>query len=288
MTGFGKAEFTTKSVRCTAEVTSFNNRFLELSVKLPRQLSSLEGQLRELVAEYVSRGKVSLYIGFEEIGADAAKYHINIEAFRAYYDQLTKIQKKLKIPGQVQINDLVALPEISSSLAEFIDDKKIWPIVEKAAVKALTQMSTMRSKEGSALSSDMNKRLVIIKQHLNEVETESNTVVEKMREKLKTRIAEILESTAIDQTRLEQEVVFYSDKSDITEECIRFDSHIDQFDDALKLKEPIGKKLNFLLQEMNREVNTIAAKSSELAISKSTLVIKEEIEKLREQVQNVE
>jgi len=172
MTGFGKAEFTTKSVRCTAEVTSFNNRFLELSVKLPRQLSSLEGQLRELVAEYVSRGKVSLYIGFEEIGADAAKYHINIEAFRAYYDQLTKIQKKLKIPGQVQINDLVALPEISSSLAEFIDDKKIWPIVEKAAVKALTQMSTMRSKEGSALSSDMNKRLVIIKQHLNEVETE--------------------------------------------------------------------------------------------------------------------
>ncbi|MGH8015183.1 MAG: YicC/YloC family endoribonuclease [Candidatus Zixiibacteriota bacterium] len=288
MTGFGKAEMTIKFVRCTAEVTSFNNRFLELSIKLPRQLSSLEGQLRELVGDNFSRGKVSVYISYDETGADAAKYHINMEAFKSYYGQLAKIQKKFKIPGQVQISDLLALPEIFGSMSESIDEKKIWPIVEKTAIKALDQMSAMRAKEGAALAGDMVKRLVIIKKHLEMVKSDSRSVVDKMREKLKARIEEVLGSTNIDQTRLEQEVVFYADKSDITEEYTRFASHIEQFENAFKLKEPVGKKFNFLLQEMNREANTIAAKSSELNIAKATLVIKEEIEKLREQVQNVE
>ncbi len=288
MTGFGKAEATAKNIRCVAEVTSFNNRFLELSVKLPRQLSSLEAQLRELVGERVSRGKVSVYIGYDEIGTTAAKYNINIDAFKAYYSQLTVIQKKLKIPGQVQMSDLLAFPEISGSSQESIDEKKIWPIVEKVADKALAQMSSMRSKEGTALANDMAKRLEIIENLLGQIQTESGTVVEKMREKLTKRIEEILQSSSIDQTRLEQEVTFYADKSDITEECTRFASHNEQFKHAFKLKEPVGKKLNFLLQEMNREANTIASKSSELNIAKAALVIKEEIEKLREQVQNVE
>ena len=288
MTGFGKAEVLTKNIRCTAEVTSFNNRFLELSVKLPRQLSSLEAQLRELVGDRVSRGKVNLYIGYDEIGADAAKYHINIDAIKAYYSQLKVIQKKLKIPGKVEIEDILAIPESYGSSSESVDEKKIWPIVEKAADKALTQMSFMRGKEGAALSNDMAMRIDTIEKLLAQVEAESKTVVQKMREKLTKRIEEILQSSSIDQTRLEQEVAFYADKSDITEECTRFASHNEQFKHAFTLKEPIGKKLNFLLQEMNREANTIASKSSELNIAKGALVMKEEIEKLREQVQNVE
>ena len=288
MTGFGKAEVLTKNIRCTAEVTSFNNRFLELSVKLPRQLSSLEAQLRELVGDRVSRGKVNLYIGYDEIGADAAKYHINTDAIKAYYSQLKVIQKKLKIPGKVEIEDILAIPESYGSSSESVDEKKIWPIVEKAADKALTQMSFMRGKEGAALSNDMAMRIDTIEKLLAQVEAESKTVVQKMREKLTKRIEEILQSSSIDQTRLEQEVAFYADKSDITEECTRFASHNEQFKHAFTLKEPIGKKLNFLLQEMNREANTIASKSSELNIAKGALVMKEEIEKLREQVQNVE
>ena len=288
MTGFGKAEVVTKNFRCTAEVASFNNRFLELSVKLPRQLSSLEAQLREMIGERVSRGKVSVYIGYDEIGASAAKYHINVDAIKAYYSQLKEIQKKLKIPGAVEIEDILAIPESYGTSSESIDEKKIWPIVEKAADKALSQMSLMRSKEGSALCNDMAKRIDIIEKLLAQVQTESKTVVEKMREKLAKRIEEILQISSLDQTRLEQEVAFYADKSDITEECTRFASHNEQFKNAFKLKEPVGKKLNFLLQEMNREANTIASKSSELSIAKATLVMKEEIEKLREQVQNVE
>ena len=288
MTGFGKAEVLTKNMRCTAEVTSFNNRFLELSVKLPRQLSSLEAQLREMVGDRVSRGKVSLYIGYDEIGNNAAKYHINSDAIKAYYSQLKEIQRKLKIPGKVEIEDILAIPESYSTSSESVDEKEIWPIVKKAADKALTQMSFMRSKEGAALSNDMAKRIEVIEKLLAQVEAESKTVVEKMREKLVKRIEEILQSTSVDQTRLEQEVAFYADKSDITEECTRFASHNAQFKHAFELKEPVGKKLNFLLQEMNREANTIASKSSELNIAKATLAMKEEIEKLREQVQNVE
>ena len=162
MTGFGKAEVTTKSVRCVAEVTSFNNRFLELSIKLPRQLSSLEAQLRELVGERVTRGKVSIYIGYDEIGTQSAKYNINMEAFKAYYNQLTKIRKKLKIAGLVQMSDLLAFPEISGASQDSIDQKIVWPIVEKAADKALSQMSMMRKKEGDALSADMTKRISVI------------------------------------------------------------------------------------------------------------------------------
>ncbi len=288
MTGFGKAEVVTKNIRCTAEITSFNNRFLELSVKLPRQLSSLEAQLRDLVGERVSRGKVNLYIGYDEIGANAAKYNINTDAIKAYYSQLKGIQKKLKIPGKVEIEDILAIPESYGASSESLDEKKIWPIVEKAADKALTQMSFMRGKEGAALSNDMAKRIDIIEMLLAQVAEESKSVVDKMREKLNKRIEEILQSTSIDRTRLEQEVAFYADKSDITEECTRFASHNEQFKSAFKLQEPVGKKLNFLLQEMNREANTIASKSSELNIAKATLVMKEEIEKLREQVQNVE
>lgn len=288
MTGFGKAEVTTKTIRCVAEVTSFNNRFLELSVKLPRQLSSLEGQLRELVGERVSRGKVVVYIGYDEIGADSAKYHINSDAIKAYFSQIKSIQKKLKIPGQVNIGDLMAFPEISGGSQDSIDEKKIWPIIEKAADKALSQMALMRGKEGAALANDMTKRISLVEKLLAQVKAESGGVVAKVREKLTKRIQEFQTSASIDQNRLEQELTIYADKSDISEECTRFESHLEQFSGALKMKEPVGKKLNFLLQEMNREANTIASKSSELSIAKASLEIKEEIEKLREQVQNVE
>lgn len=288
MTGFGKAEVTTRSVRCVAEVTSFNNRFLELSIKLPRQLSALEGQLRELVGDKVSRGKVTVFVGYDEIGPDAAKYHIEADAFKAYLHQLTKLQKELEIPGQLQISDFLAFPEISGAPQDSIDEKKVWPIVEKVADKALSQMALMRSKEGAALAADMAKRIGVVEKLLGQVHAESGTVVEKMREKLSKRIHDFQQSASIDQSRLEQELTIYADRSDISEECTRFESHLRQFNSALRLKEPVGKKLNFLLQEMNREANTIASKSSELSIAKATLKIKEEIEKLREQVQNVE
>jgi uncharacterized protein (TIGR00255 family) len=288
MTGFGKAEIVSKNNRCVAEVTSFNNRFLELSVKLPRQLSNLEAELRELVGKNVSRGKVSVYIGFEETGPKSSRYNINVDAFTAYHNQLTKIQKKLKIKGDLQIRDLLAFPQTYETQSETIDDKAIWPVVKKAASQALAKMTDMRQKEGKALAADMAKRAKQIDKLLHLVESESAAVVTRVREKLTKRIEEVMQSSSIDKNRLEQEVIMYAEKSDISEECTRFASHIEQFQNSLKLKEPVGKKLNFILQEMNREVNTIASKTSELGVAKHALDLKDEIEKLREQVQNVE
>lgn len=288
MTGFGKAEVTTKSVRCVAEVTSFNNRFLELSIKLPRQLSVLEANLRELVSKQVNRGKVSIYIGYEETGPKATRYTINVDAFSAYYDQLSKLQKKLKFKGAVELRDLLAFPETYSTQSESIDEKAIWPVIKKVATDALTKMTAMRAKEGKALGTDMDKRVKIIDKLLHLVESESTSVVTRVRDKLTKRIEEVMQSSSIDKNRLEQEIIMYAEKADISEECTRFASHVEQFQSSLKQKEPIGKKLNFILQEMNREANTIASKTSELSVAKHTLELKEEIEKIREQVQNVE
>ena len=288
MTGFGKAELVTKTVRCMTEVTSFNNRFLELSIKLPRQLSSLEAEMRELVGQMVSRGKVSVYISYEEIGAKASRYNINEDAFTAYHSQLAKIQKKLKIKGAIELRDILAFPETYTTPSETVDEKTVWAVIKKVATQALEKMSAMREKEGKALAVDMGNRTRQIDKLLHLVESDSAAVVTRVREKLTKRIQEVLQSSSIDKNRLEQEVIMYAEKSDISEECTRFASHIEQFQNSLRLNEPIGKKLNFILQELNREANTIASKTSELSIARHTLELKEEIEKLREQVQNVE
>jgi uncharacterized protein (TIGR00255 family) len=288
MTGFGKAESITKIGKFTLEISSVNNRFLEVSARLPRQYSLLEHRLRELVSARLTRGKVSLSVGFEELDAAPGKYLINRKAAKSYLRQLNEVKKELRLSGQIDLHDLLLLPEISQAEPEALDEELVWSGVKKAADKALVELILMRRREGAAMARDMNQRLRIINRLVKKITKGSTNSVEKYRRKLSTRIEELLQSKEVDPERLEQEVALFAERSDISEECTRLMSHIQQFQKSVNLNEPVGKRLTFILQEMNRETNTIGAKCSEAEIASAVIAAKEELEKLRELAQNVE
>lgn len=288
MTGFGKAELRAPIGKFSVEISSVNNRFLEISARLPRQFFAFEAKLRTLISAQLERGKVYLYVGYEESNDSAAKFAINRAAARAYHKQLIQLKKELGLSGNVELHDLMLLPEFANPEKESTDDKLIWPALEKAARKALKGLISMRRKEGAALASDMRQRLKAINGYIKVIVDHSTDFVDSYREKLTARIQELLQSPVPDSVRLEEEIVMVAERIDISEECIRLKSHVGQFTQTLAKTDPVGKKLNFILQEMNREANTIASKCSDIQISSAVISLKEEIEKLREQVQNVE
>ncbi len=288
MTGFGKAEQKTPLGTFTVEISSVNNRFLESSVRLPRQFSAVEHRVRELLGKYVNRGKLYVFVGFAESDESPDKYAINVRAATAYAKQLQALRNDLGLGGDVTIGDLLAFPEVVKSDEDSYDDEEIWAQLSPVLEVALKGLAAMRRREGEAMARDMDQRLKEITTVTRSVEAEAGQMVERYRERLKTRIAEISDAIEVDPNRLEQEVALQADRSDITEECTRMYSHIEQYDADLRRDEPVGKRLNFILQEMNREANTIASKCTEAAITRSVISLKEEIEKLRELVQNVE
>ncbi len=288
MTGFGKAELITKIGKFTLEISSVNNRFLEVSARLPRQYSLLEHRLRELVSAQLTRGKISIYVGFEESETAPGKYSINKKAAKSYLLQLTEVKKELRLGGEIDLHDLLLLPEVSQAEPEAPDEELVWSGIKKAADKALAELISMRRREGAAMAQDMNQRLRIINRLNKKITKGSANSVERYRRKLSARIEELLQSKEIDPNRLEQEIALFAERSDITEECTRLMSHIEQYQKSVNLKEPVGKRLTFILQEMNRETNTIGAKCSEAEIASAVIALKEELEKLRELAQNVE
>ncbi|MBK7140996.1 MAG: YicC family protein [bacterium] len=288
MTGFGRAEVSSPVGSLTVEVSSVNNRFLEMSVRIPRQLSLLEMQIRELISSRVNRGQINLSVTLDDTDALVQRTLINKRLAAAYTKQLRALGKELKMEGDVSLEELVLIPDILKPDKERVDHEQVWKLVEKALTKALTDLIAMRKKEGQAMATDMQKRLVAMKKAIGEIEKRSTGATVIYREKLQQRIASLLESGQAEQLRLEEEIALFAERTDITEECTRLKSHIDLYQQALKMKEPAGKRLNFILQEMNREANTIGSKCSEFAISSLAISLKEEIEKLRELVQNVE
>jgi len=288
MTGFGKAEYSSKVGVFTVEMSSVNNRFLEISIRLPRQFSSMELSLRDLIKTKLNRGKIHVFVNFDEPDGSPSRYPINIEAAETYYHQLQKLRKKLKLTGEVSVKDLLVLPEIATASAISEPDEVIWKALSKVADKALNGLVRMRTNEGKAMAADLTARIHNIERLNAEVQKSSRAAVEAYREKLTKKVEDLLGSAVADQVRLETEVALMAERTDISEECTRLESHAAQFKRNLKKTGPIGKKLNFILQEMNREANTIAAKCSDIEISRLAISIKEDIEKLREQVQNVE
>ncbi len=288
MTGFGRAEVSSPIGSLTVEVTSVNNRFLEMSVRMPRQLSLLEMQIRELISSRVNRGQINLNVTLDDTDAAVQRSLINSRLASAYAKQLKGLQKELKLAGDVSVHDLVLVPDILKPDKERVDHDAVWKMVEKALGKALTDLVAMRKKEGAAMAADMSQRLTAMKKTLAEIEKKSVGAVEYYRDKLTQRINTLMDQPQRDNLRLEEEIAIFAERTDISEECTRLKSHIDLYQQALKMKEPAGKRLNFILQEMNREANTIGSKCSEFAISSLAISLKEEIEKLRELVQNVE
>ena len=288
MTGFGRAELTTRAGKFKVEISSVNNRFLEMSVRMPRQFSVFEHNLRELVSSKLNRGKVYLFVGFEQPETSPDKYPINKRAARAYYEQLKALKRKLKLSGEIQLRDLLLLPEIGTPEREDFDEDIIWSGMQRAVRKAVTELSRMRHREGAAMARDMAQRLKVLVGLTRQIITLSADSAISHRDKLTARINALLDRPGPDNGRLEEEIAIIAEKTDISEECTRLLSHFDQAGRNLKAKKPSGKKLTFILQEMNREANTIASKAADIEITRASISVKEEIEKLRELVQNVE
>lgn len=287
MTGFGKADGTVGGTPCTVEVRCVNGRYLEQSCKLPKEWSDKEALIRELVRDRVSRGSISMFIRTEDKAGDST-VRIDMELARRTVESLRMIQSELGLGGSIEISHLINVPAIFQGAADSAEKPDVWPELSALIGSALDALNTMRLREGSELEKDFVSRLDAIAIGLQDVENKSALRVPAERERLRERVRQLLVEDAIDEQRLQLEIVLLSEKLDVAEECVRLRSHISYFREMLATKEAVGRKLNFLMQEMNREVNTIGSKTNDAEIGRIVVAMKEELERMREQVQNIE
>lgn len=287
MTGFGRGNYESDGRTYIIEIKSVNHKYNDITVKLPRFLNSLEDGIRKKVASSISRGKVDVYITFENYSTQGINIKINKELAKEYIKNLKELAEETGINYELGVIDISKLPDILK-IEESSNDEVIWPELSIALDEAIKNFVEMRSIEGDKLVSDIKTRLDIIEEKISEISKYSSTLVTDYMEKLETRVKELMKTDVVDETRLAQEIVIFSDKCSIEEELTRLNSHISQFNKLLKEVSPIGKKFDFLVQEMNREVNTIGSKANCLEITNRVIDIKTEIENIREQVQNIE
>jgi uncharacterized protein (TIGR00255 family) len=289
MTGFGRGEASANRITATAEVRSVNNRFLEVTSRLPRTLALRENDIKELVRTKFSRGKVNVVVTLSQENGNEFPLKINAPAAKAYHKLLKELSKSVKVKEKITLDHLLHFPEVIEVDSPEESDEREWAIVQKALNKALDEATKMRCSEGSELMKDLKKRVKEIESILSKIERIAVTRLPQERERLQERLKELLgDSSVIDAQRLELEVALLADKLDVTEECVRFRSHNKFFLEGLAENESAGRKLNFLIQEMNREANTIGSKANNAEIAHLVVTVKEELEKIREQLQNIE
>ncbi|MCL0049563.1 YicC family protein [Peptococcaceae bacterium] len=287
MTGYGRGEAQKDGYCFVIEMRSVNHRFCEVMVK-GRVPLSIEEKIKAMIKERIKRGRVDVRISVETTGqAFIEQIKVDKDLAMAYYKELMKLKEVLQIDG-ITIKDIVSLPGVLETKGNVDELENYWEVIKEAADNALEQLLYMRSVEGAVLADDIKMRMENIRKMNDEIAKRSTEVVNDYRNRLKQRVNELVNDVLIDEGRLELEVVFFAEKSNITEEIVRFNSHIDQAYGCFNTEEPVGRRLDFLLQEMNREVNTIASKAADCKISEIAVNIKSELEKIREQVQNVE
>jgi uncharacterized protein (TIGR00255 family) len=265
-----------------------NSRFLEVATRLPRSLSLRENDVKELIRRKISRGKVNVVANVEKEGNGSAGLELNRAAARAYYALLVQLRKTLKLKEKVKLEHMLQFSEIFEQKEIGGTDEKEWVVLQESLEAALGALAEMRRAEGGELERDFRVRIALLDERLAEIERLSARQVPAERTRLRERVAQLIEKTPVDEGRLELELALLADRLDVTEECVRFRSHNKFFLEALALPEPAGRKLNFLIQEMNREANTIGSKSSATEIAHLVVGMKEELEKIREQLQNIE
>ncbi len=291
MTGFGRGESSCGSMNFTAEIKSVNHRYCEITVKLPRRFNYAEENIKTVVKKYASRGKIEVNITAVDDSFDAGSIHLNIDAAKAYTDALNRLNTEvLDGKGSVSLQMLAANPDILKTVAPEDDEDMITSALCEAVENACISFDKMRAVEGSKLIADILSRGEFIEETTSMIETYAPEVKKNYYSKLKSRIADLLSgSVEIPEDRILVEAAVYADKVDVTEEITRLKSHCNQLRQiAAESDEPIGKKLDFLVQEMNRESNTIGSKCNDVSITKKVLQLKNEIEKIREQIQNIE
>ncbi len=289
MTGFGRAEVTRKGITASVEVRSVNSRYLEITTRLPRPLAQREMDLKEVIRSRINRGNLTISVSLEDENNSTAPLSVNTAAAKSYMKLLNQLRKTTKVKESVKLEHLLKFSEIFEVQKEEEDDQEQWTVIVEAVEAALSDLNGMRRNEGEELAKDLTKRIQRIDEAVGIVEELSRKRVPEERTRLFERIKQLVEDKVVlDQNRLELEVALLSDKLDVTEECVRFRSHNKFFLAAMADKEPAGRKLNFLVQEINREANTIGSKTADAELAHLVVGIKEELEKIREQLQNIE
>ena len=288
MTGYGRAELVEESIKATVEISSVNNRFCDIQFRLPKHLSPLESKLKETILSTITRGKINFTLNWEEASPVASYVKLNDEVADVYFNIMTQLKQRYNLSADIRMDHFLSLPDLVKVEKEEPDLNKAWEIVFKITSQALEEFNQMRKAEGAKLAQDLSERVARLEETISQIKTQAPRSIDNYRNKLKSRIKELVESSQVDEHRIELEVALMAERCDVTEECVRFRSHNHQFLSALKEDVPVGKRLTFLLQEMNREANTIGSKAADVEISQKVIFLKEEIEKIREQVQNIE
>jgi len=289
MTGYGRGECSKDGISALVELRSVNSRFFEISSRLPRSLSLRENEIKEIVRAKIARGKISLTATLQSDTNAKLPLKVNVAAAKSYYKLLSQLRKTLKLKEKVSLDHILRFSEVFEGGADEEGASAEWTAFQEALQTAVKEFQTMRGNEGNEISKDMIARVENIQQRLDKIETISKERIPEERTRLHERIAQLLgDKNVVDSQRLELEIALLADKLDVTEECVRFRSHNKFFLDALRNDEAAGRKLNFLIQEMNREANTIGSKSNDTGIAHHVVAIKEDLEKIREQLQNIE
>ena len=289
MTGFGRGEYKDDNYYFLVECKTINHKYCDINIRLPRKISFLEDKARNFVKNHIKRGRVDIYIKLDLLGSEDVNLKFDESLANQYVNILKEIRDKYDLVDDISVMNIAKFPEIIKTEEKEEDEVLLWSMLSKALEQTLVNLTEMRSEEGKILANDVLERCDLLRNIIEEIEKNSYTVVLDYKEKLNNRISEILENPSlIDENRLAQEVAIYADKSSITEEIVRFKSHIEQLKSTIVKNESIGRKIDFLIQEMNRETNTIGSKSSDLNITNLVVEIKSELEKIREQIQNIE
>jgi uncharacterized protein (TIGR00255 family) len=288
MTGFGKAQISRDGIDVSVEMKSLNSRFLEINLKLPAIVQPKEFEIKELIRRRISRGKITVTIDFKVNPSVQSPIKVNFDFVGAYVKALRELKRKFKVKGEIKLEHLLSLPNIFDVNSFDISEEQ-WEILKEGIEKALENLIESRCKEGEQLAEDIEKRVKMISEKVDLIQKLSEENLRERQKKLREKVHEIFSDVEFDRNRLEAELLILADKLDVTEECIRLKSHVNVFLEVMKSDDvAVGKRLNFILQEMLREATTIGAKTDDVEVTYLVVGIKEEIEKIREQLQNVE
>lgn len=288
MTGFGRAEVMEENRKFTVEMKSVNHRYLDINIKMPKKLSFFESSIRNLLKEYIQRGKVDVFISYEDYSEDNFSLKYNKELAEEYLMHLREMAEQFGLENDIKVSDLSKYPEVLTMEEQSVDEKELWAILEKALRQASEQFVSSRITEGENLKRDLCEKLDTMLSYVDFIEERSPQILGEYRSRLEAKVNELLADTQIEESRIAAEVTIFADKICVDEETVRLRSHIKGTKDALNEGGSIGRKLDFIAQEMNREANTILSKANDLAISDTGINLKTDIEKVREQIQNIE
>ena len=288
MTGFGRCEVAEEQRKFTVELKGVNHRYLDVNIRMPKKLNFFESSIRNLLKQYAQRGKVDIFITYEDLSENQVALKYNATLAQEYLDYFKQMQETFSLDYDIRVSTLSRCPEVLTMEEQVLDEEELWNGLEKALKGAFEQFRDTRMVEGTNLKKDIVEKLDDMLALVDQVEKRSPEIVSEYRTKLETKVKELLEDTQIDEGRLAAEVVIFADKICTDEETVRLRSHIDHMKSTLDATEGIGRKLDFIAQEMNREANTILSKANDLETSNYAIDLKTGIEKVREQIQNIE